>query len=87
MAARYDLPVCPHVGLVGLCKYVRRLSRIAHLVISGSQKDRMAEYVDHLQEHFVEPCNVIGSAYLAPKQPGFSITMPPESLAQYEYRA
>jgi L-fuconate dehydratase len=85
MAARYDLPVCPHAGGVGLCEYVQHLSMIDYLAISGTMQDRVIEYVDHLHEHFLDPCEVIGAAYLPPKQPGFSITMRPESLAQYEY--
>ena len=85
MAARYDLPVCPHAGGVGLCEYVQHLSMIDYLAISGTMQDRVIEYVDHLHEHFLDPCEVLGAAYLPPKQPGFSITMRPESLAQYEY--
>jgi L-fuconate dehydratase len=85
MAARYGLPVCPHAGGVGLCEYVQHLSMIDYLAISGTMQDRVIEYVDHLHEHFLDPCEVLGAAYLAPKQPGFSITMRPESLAQYEY--
>jgi L-fuconate dehydratase len=86
MASRYNLPVCPHAGGVGLCEYVQHLSMIDYLAISGSQEDRVIEYVDHLHEHFVDPCVVRGAAYLPPQAPGFSITMKPQSLAQYEYR-
>jgi L-fuconate dehydratase len=85
MAARYDLPVCPHAGGVGLCEYVQHLSMIDYLAISGSMEDRVIEYVDHLHEHFLDPCEIVGAAYLPPKRPGFSITMRPESLAQYEF--
>jgi L-fuconate dehydratase len=85
MAARYDLPVCPHAGGVGLCEYVQHLSMIDYLAISGTMQDRVIEYVDHLHEHFLDPCEVVDAAYLPPKQPGFSITMRPESLAQYEF--
>lgn len=85
MAARHDLPVCPHAGGVGLCEYGQHLALIDYLAISYSQENCMAEYVDHLHEHFLEPCSVIGSAYLAPKKPGFSITMRPKSLAQYQF--
>jgi L-fuconate dehydratase len=87
MAARYKLPVCPHAGGVGLCEYVQHLSMIDYLVISGTMEDRVIEYVDHLHEHFLDPCEILGAVYLAPKTPGFSITMRPESLAHFEYRA
>ena len=44
------------------------------------------EYVDHLHEHFVEPCVIRDAAYMPPKAPGFSITMKPESLKTYEFK-
>ncbi len=58
MAAKYGKPVCPHAGGVGLCEYVQHLSMIDYLVVSGTMEGRVAEYVDHLHEHFVEPCDV-----------------------------
>ena len=87
MAAKYKLPVCPHAGGVGLCEYVQHLSMIDYLSISGTMEDRVIEYVDHLHEHFLDPCEIRGAAYMPPTTPGFSITMRASSLAQYEHRA
>ncbi len=86
MAAKYGLPVCPHAGGVGLCEYVQHLSMIDYLCIAGTREGRVIEYVDHLHEHFVDPCVVQGAAYMPPTAPGFSITMKPESLAHYTYK-
>ena len=86
MAEKYGLPVCPHAGGVGLCEYVQHLSMIDYVAISGTTTDRVCEYVDHLHEHFVEPCVVDGAAYRAPTMPGFSITMREASLAAFEHR-
>ena len=86
MAAKYDLPVCPHAGGVGLCEYVQHLSMVDYLCISGTTQERVAEYVDHLHEHFVDPCIVRDAAYVAPAAPGYSITMKPESLETYRFR-
>ena len=36
MAAKYDKPVCPHAGGVGLCEYVQHLSMIDYVQISAS---------------------------------------------------
>ncbi|WP_034334417.1 L-fuconate dehydratase [Conchiformibius kuhniae] len=87
MAAKYGLKVCPHAGGVGLCEYVQHLSMIDYLCFSGKKDDRVTEYVDHLHEHFVEPCVVENAAYLPPKLPGFSIEMKAESLRQYRFGA
>ena len=56
MAAKYDLPVCPHAGGVGLCEYVQHLSMIDYLCFAATNEGRVIEYVDHLHEHFKEPC-------------------------------
>ncbi len=86
MAAKYGLPVCPHAGGVGLCEYVQHLSMIDYLCISGSMEGRVTEYVDHLHEHFIDPCVVRGAAYQLPMAPGFSIEMKPQSLATYRHQ-
>ncbi|WP_126240159.1 L-fuconate dehydratase [Burkholderia gladioli] len=86
MAAKYGLPVCPHAGGVGLCEYVQHLAMIDYVAIAGTREGRVIEYVDHLHEHFVEPCVVRDAAYMPPSAPGFSIEMKPESLEQYRFR-
>ena len=86
IAAKYGLPVWPHAGGVGLCEYVQHLSMIDYVVVSGTKEGRVIEYVDHLHEHFVEPCEIRNAAYMPPKLPGFSIEMKPASIAAYQYR-
>ncbi len=85
MAAKYGLPVWPHAGGVGLCEYVQHLSMIDYLVVSGTKEGRVIEYVDHLHEHFIEPCNIQNAAYMPPVRPGFSIEMKPESIRENEF--
>jgi len=85
LAARYDLPVCPHAGGVGLCEYVQHLSMIDYLCFSGTKEGRVIEYVDHLHEHFVDPCVIRDAAYMPPTLPGYSIEMKPQSLIDYRF--
>jgi L-fuconate dehydratase len=85
MAAKYELPVCPHAGGVGLCEYVQHLSMIDYLCFAGTTEGRVIEYVDHLHEHFVEPCVIRDAAYMPPLAPGFSIEMKSASLARFEH--
>jgi len=86
MAAKFGLPVWPHAGGVGLCEYVQHLSMIDFVAISGTKDGRVIEYVDHLHEHFIEPCVIENAAYMPPKLPGFSIEMKPESIAEYTHQ-
>lgn len=85
MAAKFDIPVCPHAGGVGLCEYVQHLSMIDFIAISGSTEGRIIEYVDHLHNHFLEPVIIKNGAYMPPKMPGYSITMKAKSLEEYEF--
>ena len=85
MAAKYGLPVWPHAGGVGLCEYVQHLSMIDYVAISGEKDDRRIEYVDHLHEHFVDPCIVEGGAYRVPTAPGFSIRMKDATLRDFRF--
>jgi len=86
MAAKHGLKVCPHAGGVGLCEYVQHLSMIDYLCIAGTKEGRVIEYVDHLHEHFVDPCVIRGAAYMPPERPGYSIEMKPASIERYEFK-
>lgn len=86
LAAKYDLPVCPHAGGVGLCEYVQHLAMIDYVAIAGSHEGRVVEYVDHLHEHFIDPCVIANAAYMPPTAPGYSIEMKPQSRHDYQFK-
>jgi L-fuconate dehydratase len=85
MAEKFEIPVCPHAGGVGLCEYVQHLAMADYVSISAKMDDRLIEYVDHLHEHFLDPVVVERGRYVAPSAPGCSIEMRPESLSQFEF--
>jgi L-fuconate dehydratase len=85
LAAKFGVPVCPHAGGVGLCEMVQHLAIFDYAAVSGSLDGRVAEYVDHLHEHFVDPCIVKDAAYVVPTAPGYSAQMHASSVAQYRY--
>src|SRR5829696_3700426 len=85
MAKKFGVPVCPHAGGVGLCEYVQHLSIFDYIAIGASLEDRILEYVDHLQEHFLDPVRMENGRYIPPSAPGYSIEMKPESLEAYEF--
>jgi L-fuconate dehydratase len=85
LAAKFGIPVCPHAGGVGLCEYVQHLAGFDYIAVSGTQDDRVIEWVDHLHEHFRDPAVVRQGRYQAPLAPGYSVEMLAESLDEYEY--
>ena len=80
MASKQGLPVWPHAGGVGLCEYSQHLAMIDYLCISGRRDEQVIEYVDHLHEHFLNPCQIKNAAYMLPKESGFSVEMKPSTL-------
>ena len=53
---------------------------IDYVCISGRKDKQVIEYVDHLHEHFINPCTIKNAAYMLPKESGFSVEMKPETL-------
>jgi L-fuconate dehydratase len=87
LAARFDVPVCPHAGGVGLCEAVQHLAMFDYVAVSGRIDGRMIEFVDHLHEHFVTPVEVSGGRYRAPTAPGAGAEMRAASLAGHTLTA
>ena len=85
MAAKFGVPVCPHAGGVGLCELVQHLSMWDYLAVSGRMDDRVAEYVDHLHEHFETPAVMRRGRYMPPEAPGYGTTIKRETRAAYRY--
>lgn len=83
MAAKFNIPIVPHSGGVGLPEYTQHLSTIDYVVVSG--KKSVLEYVDHLHEHFFHPAVIRNGYYVTPTEPGYSVEMRPESLKRFEF--
>jgi L-fuconate dehydratase len=85
LARRFGVPCCPHAGGVGLCEYVNHLIMVDHARIACSHEGRVAEWVDHLHEHFEAPCVVRNGHYMPPTAPGYGITMKRASLEAHRF--
>jgi L-fuconate dehydratase len=85
LAAKFGVPVCPHAGGLGLCELVQHLAAFDYVAVGASREGRVVEFVDHLHEHFVDPCVVSGGRYRVPLAAGYSSQMRAESLARFAY--
>ncbi|KAF2091893.1 enolase C-terminal domain-like protein [Saccharata proteae CBS 121410] len=83
MAKKFNVPIVPHSGGVGLPEYTQHLSTIDYISVSG--KLSVLEYVDHLHEHFLHPSAVKEGYYVTPTEPGYSVEMKAESMDRYEF--
>ncbi|HQX48560.1 MAG TPA: L-fuconate dehydratase [Planctomycetaceae bacterium] len=73
LAARFNIPVCPHAGGVGLCEYVQHASIVDYACVSASMTNRVTEYSDHLHEHVCDPVVMKHGRYMPPTAPGYSV--------------
>ena len=83
LAAKFDVPVCPHAGGVGLCEYVQHLSAIDYLCVSGQMDGRVTEYSDHLHEHVVHPVSMRDGRYMLPEDSGYSVEFTEAAIQQF----
>jgi L-fuconate dehydratase len=86
LAARYNVPVCPHAGGIGLCEYVQHLSMIDFVCVSGELEGRVAEYSDHLHEHLMQPVTMQSGHYMPPQSPGYSVEFRDSALHDFLHR-
>lgn len=83
MAAKFNIPVCPHAGGVGLCEMVQHIAMWDAVAVTGHHPHRLVEYVDHLHEYFLEPTLIANGHYMPPKLPGAGAHMHQSSINQY----
>ncbi|MCJ1314708.1 L-galactonate dehydratase [Xylographa vitiligo] len=83
IAKKFNIPIVPHSGGVGLPEYTQHLSTIDYVVVSG--KLSVLEYVDHLHEHFYHPSVIKDGYYQTPTEPGYSVEMKPESMKHFSF--
>ncbi|EOD43498.1 putative l-galactonate dehydratase protein [Neofusicoccum parvum] len=83
MAKKFNVPIVPHSGGVGLPEYTQHLSTIDYVAVSG--KLSVLEYVDHLHEHFLHPSEIKNGYYVTPVSPGYSVEMKADSMEKFEF--
>jgi L-fuconate dehydratase len=64
---------------------VQHLSIFDYVAVSGELEGRVTEYVDHLHEHFVDPCVVTDGAYRLPTAAGYSAEMVAASVDEFRF--
>ncbi|MSR41694.1 MAG: L-fuconate dehydratase [Phycisphaerales bacterium] len=85
MARKFGVRVCPHAGGVGLCELVNHLVHFEYCAITGSDEGRVCEFVDHLHEHFEDPCIVRGGRYQTPMRAGYASDIKAASLRAFAF--
>lgn len=86
MAAKYEIPVCPHGGGIGLCNMIQHYALWDQICVAGHSDTQVVEYLNFLQEEvFLQPIQITNGAYVAPSIPGWGLEMYPEFVEDHTY--
>ena len=70
MAAKYEVPVCPHGGGIALCNMIQHFGMWDQIAVSGHSESQLVEYIDFLQEAVEEPVQMKDGHYVTPRALG-----------------
>lgn len=85
MAAKYNVPVCPHGGGIALCNMIQHYGMWDQIAVSGHSQTQLVEYIDFLQDAVLEPVEVKQGCYVTPTALGWGLEFKPEFLADHSY--
>jgi L-fuconate dehydratase len=76
LAKKFNVPVCPHGGGIGLCNMIIHYAIWDQIKVSSCSKDQVVEYIDFLQDEvFINPVKVKDGCYITPKTFGWGLEM------------
>jgi L-fuconate dehydratase len=86
LASKYDVPVCPHGGGIGLCNMIRHLAIWDQVSVAGHSNTQWVEYIDFLQEGVFEiPVEISNGAYVLPTNSGWGLEVDRKFLNEHLY--
>ena len=86
IASKFNIPVIPHAGGVGLCEYVQHLNLINKFIITNNSFE-LCEYAESCSEHFINPAIIKDGGYVTPLEPGYSVKIKDSSIKKYDFKS
>ena len=86
LAKKFNIPVCPHGGGIGLCNMIIHYSMWDQIKVSSHSENQICEYLNFLQDDvFIEPIKVKDGRYIAPDANGWGLEMKNEFFKSHTY--
>ena len=85
MAAKHEVPVCPHGGGIALCNMIQHYGMWDQVAVSGHSNTQLVEYIDFLQEAVRHPVRVKHGRYMTPAAPGWGLEFHSEFLERHQF--
>jgi L-fuconate dehydratase len=85
MAAKYDVPVCPHGGGIALCNMIQHYGMWDQIAVAGHSETQLIEYIDFLQTAVQHPVSINEGSYVAPTAHGWGLEFLPEFVQRHQF--
>ena len=85
LANKFNVPICPHGGGIGLCNMVLHFS-IWDQILIAPNKNQLVEYLEFLQDEvFVKPIKLSRGKYKLPENSGWGIEITADFINNYAF--
>ena len=86
LAKKYNVPVCPHGGGIGLCNMIVHYAMWDQIKVASHSDTQVVEYLNFLQDEvFINPIKISDGRYVAPSAPGWGLEMQNEFFTSHIY--
>ncbi|KAJ5387220.1 hypothetical protein N7509_009761 [Penicillium cosmopolitanum] len=83
MAKKFNVPIVPHSGGIGLNEYTQHLALLNYICISGEKS--LLEHINSFSEVLKYPVQTKNGFFVTPWEAGYSVEYKPEAIVTYEY--
>ena len=80
---RFNTPIVPHSGGIGLNEYTQHLALINYVVVSGEKS--LLEHINSFSEVLVHPVQTKNGYFVTPLEAGYSVEYNPGVIEKYQY--
>lgn len=85
MAAKFNIPVCPHGGGISLCSLIQHYGMWDQIAVSGHSNTQLVEYIDFLSEAQKFPIATKDGHYITPTAHGWGLDFDEKFVADHTF--
>lgn len=85
MAAKFNVPVCPHGGGIALCSLIQHYGMWDQIAVAGHSNTQLVEYIDFLSEAQKYPIATKDGHYTTPRAHGWGLDFNEKFLADHTF--
>ncbi|KAJ4303309.1 L-galactonate dehydratase [Kalmusia sp. IMI 367209] len=83
LAKKFNTPVVPHSGGIGLNEYTQHLALLNYICVSGQKS--LLEHINSFHEVFRNPVQTRDGHFFTPWEVGYSVEYIPDAILKYQF--